>query len=88
MKNNHDLKVESYDENEVEAKKQSIAKRVSAAGSAAVLTLGLFNFASCEPLVNGGAGAWYHSCTEGDCECTECECKRDECKKDESPEEE
>ena len=67
----------SYDEKEVETKKQSIIKRTAAAGGAIVLALGLFNFASCDPLVMGGAGSWYHSCTEDE-ECTEDKCKYEE----------
>jgi hypothetical protein len=43
----NDLRVESYNANEVEAKKQLISKRVAVAGSAAALTLGLFNLAGC-----------------------------------------
>ena len=77
MINLNDLRVENYGAQEVEIKKQSIAKRAAAAGGAIVLTLGLFNFASCDPLVQGGAGAWYHSCAEDD-ECTEDKCKLDE----------
>ena len=73
----NDLRVENYDANEVGSKKLSIIKRAAAAGGAIVLTLGLFNFASCCPLVQGGAGAWYHSCAEDD-ECTEDKCKLDD----------
>ena len=80
MENMKDLLVESYDANKVETHKQSIAKRAAAAGGAVAVTLGLFSFASCLPIVAGGAGAWFHSCTE--CECTECECTEDECTKD------
>ena len=36
------LRVESYDEKEVAAKEQALLKRVVVAGSAVVLTLGLF----------------------------------------------
>ena len=70
MANMNDLSVESYDANEVGAKKQSIAKRVAAAGSAVVLTLSLFSLAGCnsnpepDPLPLGGAGAWFCSYPE------------------------
>ena len=67
----NDLRVESYDANEVGVKKQSIAKRIVGAGSAIALTLGLFGLVGCnsdpDPLPLGGAGAWYCSCPEDDC---------------------
>ena len=77
----NDLHIESYDANEVENKKQSLVKRAGAAGGAIVMSLSLFNFTAC-PIVSGGAGSWYHSCTEDECKCTEgeCECTDDECK--------
>jgi len=89
MKNMDDLSIENYDTEEVEIKKLSLAKRAAAAGGTIMLTLGLFNLASCDlPIVMGGAGAWYCSCTEDDCECTEdnckctdCKCTKDACKK-------
>jgi hypothetical protein len=43
-----DLRVESYNANEVANKRQTITKRAAAAGSAAVLALGLFNLAGTE----------------------------------------
>jgi len=42
----NDLRVESYDAEEVETKKRSILKRMSVAGGAVVLTLGLFSLTS------------------------------------------
>jgi len=42
-----DLRVESYGDEEVAAKQRSISKRVVAAGSAVVLTLGLFGLVGC-----------------------------------------
>ena len=74
----NDLQIENYDAKEVEVKKQSLIKR-AAAGGAIVLSLSLFNLTGCIPIVAGGAGSWYHSCTEGECECTDCECTDDEC---------
>ncbi|MDR2966162.1 MAG: hypothetical protein LBU88_10365 [Treponema sp.] len=75
----NDLHVESYDAKEVEDKKQSLIKLATVAGGAIVLSLSLFNLTGCPPIVAGGAGAWYHSCTEDECECTECECTDDDC---------
>ena len=69
----NDLKVECYDAKEVEAKKQSIKKRMAIAGGAIVVSAGLF--CSCY-LPNGGAGSWYN-CTTEPCECDPCEC--DDC---------
>jgi len=76
-----DLHVESYDANEVEIKKQSLVKRAAAAGCAIILSLSLFNLTGCPkdppedeeepPIVAGGAGAWYHSRTVDEFECTE-----------------
>ena len=83
MKDKNGLQVENYDVKEVEIKKQSLRKRAAAASGAIVLSLGLFNLTGCHlfdpPIIAGGAGAWYHSCTEGECECTDCECTDDEC---------
>jgi len=61
-----DLRVESYGEKEVSAKKRSISRRVAAVGGAAVLTLGLFGLVGCvdedeQPPPPGGAGAWFIS---------------------------
>ena len=75
----NDLRIESYDEKEVEVKKQSLVKGAAAAGGAIVLSLSLFNLTGCIPIVAGGAGSWFHSCTVDECECTECECTDDEC---------
>ena len=66
-----DLRVENYDAKEVEAKKQSISRRVAVASSAVAFTLGLFSLVGCEPpqdppIVAGGAGAWFHSYCEYD----------------------
>jgi len=44
----NDLRVESYDAKEVAYKKQSISKRMTVAGSAIVLTLGLFSLTGCD----------------------------------------
>ena len=77
-----DLNVAHYDEKEVETKKQSLIKRAAVAGGAVVLSLSLFNLNGCSfdpPIIAGGAGAWFHSCPEDECECTECECTNDEC---------
>ena len=65
----NDLRVENYDKKEVKAKKQSIAKRVTAVGGVAVLSLmGLFKLTGCPapdpPIVVGGAGAWFYSYPE------------------------
>ena len=83
MKDMNDLHVESYDANEVETKKQSLVKRATTAGGAIVLSLSLFNLTGCAyvepPIVVGGAGAWFHSCPEDECECTDCECTDGEC---------
>ena len=68
----NDLHVAHYDEKEVEAKKQSLIKRLAVAGSVIVISMGLFN--SC-----GGAGAWFISCAVEECECTECECTNNDC---------
>jgi len=70
-----DMQVESYDVKEVETKKQSLVNRAATAGGAIVL---LFNLTGCIPIAAGGAGSWYHSCTE-ECECTECECTNYNC---------
>jgi len=43
----NDLHVESYDAEEVAAKKQAISKRVAIAGSATAVTLGLFLLSGC-----------------------------------------
>ena len=80
MKDMNDLHVTHYDEKEVETKKLSLIKRAAAAGGAVVLSLSLFSLTGCPPpIVSGGAGAWFHSCTEDKCECTECECTNNEC---------
>ena len=66
----NDLRAESYDANEVESKKRSIAKRAAVAGGTIALTLGLFSLAGCDrpesepPIINGGAGAWFYSYPE------------------------
>jgi hypothetical protein len=86
MKDMNDLHVESYDAKEVETKKQSLVKRAAAAGGAIVLSLSLFNFIDCFPIVMGGAGAWFHSCPVDECKCIECECIECECTDDESAE--
>jgi len=44
----NDLCVESYDAKEVADKKQSMSKRMTVAGSAIVLTLGLFSLVGCD----------------------------------------
>ncbi|MCL2805997.1 MAG: hypothetical protein FWD26_08675 [Treponema sp.] len=74
-----DLQIENYDAKEVETKKQSLVKRAAAAGGAVVLSLSLFNLSGCIPIVAGGAGSWYHSCSVDECECEDCECTDDEC---------
>ena len=70
-----DLRVENYDAKEVDAKKQSISRRVAVASSAVAFTLGLFSLVGCEPpsphvqdppIVAGGAGSWFHSYWEYD----------------------
>ena len=77
----NDLHVESYDAKEVEAKKQSLVKRAGVAGGAIALSLSLFNLTGCTPpIVSGGAGAWFCSCTVDECKCTNRECTNDECK--------
>ena len=50
-----DLHVENYDEKEVTSKKRSVSKRVAVAGSAVVLTLGLFGLV----LLRGSADREY-----------------------------
>ena len=64
-----DLRVESYEMQEVAAKKQSISKRVAVAGCTLALTLGIFGLTACtdreeEYYVVGGAGAWFNSTLE------------------------
>ena len=85
MENMKDLLVECYDSKEVETKKQSLIKRTGTAGGAIVIALGLFNLTGCAPFIGnppiimGGAGSWFHSCSVDECECTDCECTEDEC---------
>ena len=83
MKDMNDLQIENYDAKEVETKKQSLLKRSTAAGSAIVLSLSLFNLAGCvpitPPIIAGGAGAWFQSCPEDECECIKCECTDADC---------
>jgi len=43
-----DLRVESYNPNDVEEKKKLIKKRVALAGGVIVLTLGLFSLTGCD----------------------------------------
>ena len=78
----NDLQIENYDAKEVETKKQSLVKRAAAAGGAIVLSLSLFNLTGCSPpppIIAGGAGAWFHSCPEDECECAECMCTDADC---------
>ena len=82
-----DLRVESYDANDVGAKKRSLSRRVAVVGGAVALTLSLFSLTGCPapkpdpPIVAGGAGAWFHSYAED--EHTEDEYTEDEYTKDE-----
>jgi hypothetical protein len=76
----NDLHIESYDAKELEAKKHLLAKRAAAAGGAIALSLSLFALTACPPIIAGGAGAWFHSCTVDECECIdECECPDNDC---------
>ena len=81
MKDMKDLQVENYDAKEVETKKMSLVKSAAAAGGAVVLSLSLFNLTGCPPpIVAGGAGSWFHSCSVDECECADCKCTTDECR--------
>jgi len=70
-----DLRVETYDTNDVEDKKKLIKKRVILASGAILVTLGLFGLTGCDdtrrlidnldprptPMVVGGSGSWFLS---------------------------